>query len=180
MKEGDHRTTAVFTEDLVELSPEPNSTRLYFMQSFQESGAIGDPQFKKLLGAGSMAISNRHVCPNRIVFGFTNLQDGSSWNPVIPSKAFGEKHQVKRHVRGDMQRVFRHRHPENMIGAHQPSEKAAIRSTRAPCFRKRSSANCGRRIGFALCSRWKTEPVANAQQINAPSAINLKNIETMD
>ena len=136
MKEGDHRTTAVFTEDLVELSPEPNSTRLYFMQSFQESGAIGDPQFKKLLAAGSMAISNRHVCPNRIVFGFTNLQDGSSWNPVIPSKAFGEKHQVKRHVRGDMQRVFRHRHPENMIGAHQPSEKAAIGSSRAPCFRK--------------------------------------------
>ena len=91
------------------------------MQSFQESGTIGDAQFKKLLDAGSMAISNGHACAKRILLAFTNLQDGSSRNPVIPSKAFGEKHQIKRDVRADMQRVFRHRHPENMIGAHQPS-----------------------------------------------------------
>jgi hypothetical protein len=81
------------------------------MQSFQESGAIGDAQFKPLLGAGSMAISNGHARAKRILFAFTNLQDGSSRNPMILSEAFGEKHQVKRDVRADMQRIFRHHHP---------------------------------------------------------------------
>ena len=69
-----------------------NSMPLYFLQSIQESGAISDAQFKKLLDAGSMAISNGHAGAKRILLAFTNLQDGSSRNPVIPSKAFGEKH----------------------------------------------------------------------------------------
>ena len=73
MKDKDHGTTVVFIEDLAERSPEPNSMPLYFMQSFQESGAIGDAQLKKLLGAGSMAISNGHPCAKRILFAFTNL-----------------------------------------------------------------------------------------------------------
>ena len=70
MKEGDDRTTVVLIEDLAEFSPEPNLNAVVFHAELSESGAIGDAQLKKLLGAGSMAISNGHPCAKRILFAF--------------------------------------------------------------------------------------------------------------